>query len=467
MHKQSKKTSTYRITRIVLLVLGLLLSQVQAMAQGDATSLDPGDISGQIADLFSVDPLLGADEIGLTIPSKLKQTILAKARQVTPPDESAETAFVFLFADVAQSSQGTGGSDSSSGGTETGSSGARQQQQVLWYLGLLDPTQSDSAQGLQISQTPAAIVPPSVTSDGSLVAFVDAEENVICLVDMQTGEEVCDTAASGSASGSAGGSTGGESARQAAPATGAVDVALSPDGSMLAYVPLSTTEDPVDYFVIRDLATGEESPVQITDQSGQSVLQAVGSVDFSADGMLIAFDALVPAQDENGEATLQWIVLVGDFSTGELMAFGIPDIQFRYPAFSHASSSYFTFEAISGEGEEAATVVGIVDISQQEPALGGIIQSLPPALPGFSADDMSLYFIAPIQDAETGVGIVNIPVDLATLQAAGDPALVMTNAIFGDAYAAGGMAGGGGTGGGAAGEDDSGGADGGSGTSPF
>ncbi|MEG6550177.1 hypothetical protein V6C53_08075 [Desulfocurvibacter africanus] len=449
---QSKKASTCKVTRIILLVLSLMLWQTQAMAQGDLAEVAPDQLPGQAADLFSVDPFQSAGEIEMTIPSKLKQTIAAKVRQVTPPgdgDEAVETAFVFLFPDLSQSSAGTGGSGSSSSGTGVGWSDARQQQEVLWYVGLLDPTQSDSAQGVQISQTPAAIVPPSVTSDGSMVAFVEAEANMICLIDAQAGE-VCDEATPGT-----GGGTGGQSSRQAAPATGAVDVSLSPDGSLLAYVPLSATEEPADYFVIRDLATGEESPIQITDESGQSVLQAVGAVDFSDDGMKIVFDALVPAQSESGEATLQWVVLVGDFNTGELVGFGIPDMQLVNPAFSHATSNFITFEAVTGEGEETATVLVVADISQPEAALGAIIQSLPPAWPGFGADDMSLYFIAPIQDAETGVGIVNIPVDLTTLEAAGDPVLVLPDAIFGDAYAAGVVAGGDGTGGtGSTGDDD-------------
>ncbi|MFO7595014.1 MAG: hypothetical protein R6W92_01575, partial [Desulfocurvibacter africanus] len=127
--------------------------------------------------------------------------------------------------------------------------------------------------------------------------------------------------------------------------------------------------------------------------------------------------------------------------------FGIPDMQLVNPAFSHATSDFITFEAVSGEGEETTTVLVVADISQPEAALGAIIQSLPPAWPGFGADDMSLYFIAPIQVAETGVGIVNIPVDLTTLEAAGDPVLVLPDAIFGDAYAAGGVTGGGGAGG--------------------
>ena len=425
-------TVTGGITRIMLLALGLLLWQTQAMAQ--------------------VDSFLNAEDIKASVPSTLERTLAAKARQGPPPDDDdvpVETAFVFLFADVPESSDDSDDSDSASG-SGSGGSGLRQEQEVLWYVGLIDPVLSEDGRPMQVSETPAAIVPPAVTADGSLVAFVRAEDDLICLVDMQTGEETCDddTPADNGADDDAedggtagGGSAGGGSARQAASPTGTIDVALSPDGSLLAYVPLSTGNTPTTYFVVRDIETGEEFPVEFLDDSGQPVLQDFDTVDFSESGMEFVFDAMAPFADENGETMILRAIFVWDLESGEIIGWGSDEVELRRPAFGHASDDYLVFEAVSGEEEEEMTTGLIVaDLSQDEIAFGGMIMSLPPAWPGFGADDMSLYFLAPIQDAETGVGIASIPVDLTVLEPAGDPELVMMDAIFGDAYAAGGAA---------------------------
>ncbi len=307
--------------------------------------------------------------------------------QPSPPSDFSDDAMIFLLV-------------------------TQQGQDAVWSLGRLDPARGDDPQGERISRTPAALVPPAVSNDGSLAAFVSTDHDA-CTVDMDSLEESC---------------------------LGLEDrvagIALSPDGSLLAYVPLTDDGEPADHYVLRDLATGGENPVAYVDANGNSVFLAVNSIDFAHEGLTLAFDALVPVEQEDGTVSVAWVVLVHDFEAQQAFQYFMePDTPLASPAMGNRNREYISLEALTGlDGLEAVSLVSVGDLSLLN--FAPVSQAAPLAAPGFNGDDSAVLYSAP-DPATQSPAIWRVPMDMSGLQTLGDSELVLANALYAEAYASG------------------------------
>ncbi|MEG6550176.1 M4 family metallopeptidase [Desulfocurvibacter africanus] len=348
-------------------------------------------LDARLACLASAEEIFGSDSAQVRATEAAFDAVGIVEPQPSPPSDSSDDAMVCLLL-----------------ATEQG-------QDAVWSLGRLDPARDDDPQGERISRTPAALAPPAVSNDGSLAAFVSADHDA-CTVDMDSLEENClgleDEVAS---------------------------VALSPDGSLMAYVPLTEAEELADHFVLHDVATGEEVPVLFVDEAGNSVFLVVNSVDFATDGHTLAFDVLAPIEEEDGTRTVAWVVIVANLDSMQAYALAAQDTPLASPAMGNQSLEHISLEVLTGlDGPEALSLVSAGDLSLLN--FAPVAQTAPLAVPSFNGDDSAVLYSAP--DSRTQApAIWRVPMDMANLRTLGNPEMILANALYAQAYESGSTAG--------------------------
>lgn len=351
-----------------------------------------GFLDARLACLASAEEIFGSDSAQVRATEAAFDAVGIVEPQPSPPSSSTDDAMVCLLL-----------------ATEPG-------EDSVWSLGRLDPARGDDPQGERISRTPAALTPPAVSNDGSLAAFVSADHDA-CTVDMGSLEENCLGLEGEVAS-----------------------IALSPDGSLMAYVPLTEAGELADHFVLRDLATGEEVRGFGVDETGDSLFLAVLSADFATDGRSLAFDALYPAKQQDGTTNVVCGVLLWDIGSHEAYLLAEIDTQLVSPAMGNQTLEYISLEVLAGlDGPEAESLVSVGELSLLN--FAPVAQAVPFAAPSFNGDDSAVLYSAP-DPATQAPAIWRVPMDMTSLQTLGEPEMVLANALYAEAYASGNLDGG-------------------------
>ena len=263
-------------------------------------------------------------------------------------------------------------------------------------LGRREAAQGDGEQGVQLAEDIVVRARPSVSRDGGLTVFVDAE-NDLCFI-----------------------ATDGNGQRCLESPDPVAAAAMSPDGRLLGVILLNELGNPDNTITIVNIETGEQrtfllTPVAYAGPVPDDTLPYASTINFTADGQWLIYDALNTVTVSGDEDSLiergQWSLYALDLQTGRGFPLIPPrrGIHYAFPALGQTSDDFLTFDMFdetrnqstiytaklwTGEMQEIATVKGGFGV------------------PGFTGDDSALVFSQHDPSVSTGFSLCRQPLKL-------------------------------------------------------
>jgi bacillolysin len=254
-----------------------------------------------------------------------------------------------------------------------------------WLLGRREG--NDPADGVELTDSPAAEARPAVTGDGSIGVFVSVDHD-LCLIptNASSGEQCADFPSDGILVSSAG---------------------ISPDGTRFGFVLLGANDEPEDLIYVVDLASDESAVYDLStptnDGEAQSSVRYADAMTFSADGSFLVYDALNEIRTDEAPWSA-WSIYALDVESGDVFALvpAIEGLDIGFPALGHTTDDLLTFEAYEAASDEVTVLAAELDT-------GTIVQvgadhSIPTS-PSFTGDDRAIVYAVPAANA-TGANLV-------------------------------------------------------------
>ena len=268
-------------------------------------------------------------------------------------------------------------------------------------LGRREAALDDGEQGVQLVEDIVVRARPSVSRDGSLAVFVNAE-NDLCFI-------------------AATDATDGNGQRCLESPDPVAAAAMSPDGRLFGLILLNEMGNPDNTITIINRETGEQRTFLLTPFAypgpAPDTLPYASTVNFTADGQWLIYDALsaqiVSGDEDELSQRGQWSLYTLHLQTGR----GFPLIPPRrgfhiaFPALGQTSDDFLTFDEFD-ETRNRSTVYtaklsdGIV--RNKEPIAtveGGF------GVPGFTGDDRALVYSQRHPSVSTGFSLVRQPLN--------------------------------------------------------
>ena len=265
-------------------------------------------------------------------------------------------------------------------------------------LGRREALQGDREQGVQLAEDIVVRARPSVSRDGSLAVFVNAE-NDLCFIatDATDGDEQ-------------------QCLESPDPVAAA---AMSPDGRLFGLILLNELGNPDNTITIVNRETGEQRTFLLTPSaytgSAPDTLPYASTINFTADGQWLIYDALsavtVSGDEDNLSQRGQWSLYTLHLQTGR----GFPLIPPRrgfhiaFPALGQTSDNFLTFDEFD-ETRNRSTVYtaklsdGIVRNKKMIATVEGGF-----GVPGYTGDDAALVYSQRHPSVSTGFSLVRQP----------------------------------------------------------
>ena len=306
-------------------------------------------------------------------------------------------------------------------------------------LGRREEAQGDGVQGVQLAdavlataRTPVSrndgfvVARPSVSRDGALAVFVNAD-NDICLIGTDGEGEEC---------------------------LGLPDdedlpihiysVAISPDRRWLGLVLLDElNRNPENIIRVINLET-EEAPrsyeLRAPSYGGPPLdtIRYARTMDFTLDGQSIVYDALNAASLDNNTRIERWSLYRLNLNTGKNSDLVPPTsgFQIAFPALSQTSDRFLTFDFF--DEDQRRSTVHILDLHTGKwwplrDATGDATVEDGFGVPGFTGDDSALVYSQRDPRVSTGFSLVRQPLD-DYMTPRGEPSIWLANAHFGVIY---------------------------------
>ena len=292
-------------------------------------------------------------------------------------------------------------------------------------LGRRETDLGDGEQGVQLVEDIVVRARPSVSRDGGLAVFVNAE-NDLCIIATDGNREECIEFSSAATSYDT-----------------VASVALSPDGQLLGVVFPDDLDNPADTISVINLVTGVARTFLLPafSYAGPAIdaLPYASTMNFTADGQWLIYDALstviVSGDEDNLLQRGQWSLYTLHLQTGR----GFPLIPPRrgfhiaFPALGQTSDNFLTFDEFD-ETRNRSTVYtaklsgGIVNKKMIATVEGGF------GVPGYTGDDMALVYSQRHPSVSTGFSLVRQPLEADRLTPKGSSSIWLENAEIGVIY---------------------------------
>jgi bacillolysin len=282
-----------------------------------------------------------------------------------------------------------------------------------WFLGRKEG--NDPAIGVKLSRGAMFSARPSVSGDGTLAVFVDADRDVCLIATNGSTEEICLDLPS-------------EGIRVAS-------VGMSPDASLFGFVLFGVDGDPENEIVVVDLATEQETHYTVDtptyDGTSFSTVDYADQMVFTADGSFLVYDALNEIF-ANGEAWQAWSIYAVDLATGDVYSVipPIDGLDIGFPALGHTSDGLVTFEAY--ESATGDTGIFTSNLDSGDSVLVGVTRGTL-AAPSYTGDDRAVIYAVGASNA-AGASLVRQALGSDSLTPVGTPTPWITGATFGVAY---------------------------------
>jgi bacillolysin len=272
--------------------------------------------------------------------------------------------------------------------------------------------EGDAPLGVPLTVFAVAESRPAVAGDGSVAVYVDAF-NDLCVID-----------------------TAGEFFEECLGFPGVVgSVAMTPDANRFGFVLLDELGLPADVITVIDLEPERvvEFPLRspAVDGSGLNSVLFADSMDFTADGRFIVYDAFNRI-DVGGSQVGVWSIYALDLLADATLTLvpPTPGFDIGFPALGQRSDHLITFDAFD-RLQQVDTVFAGNLITGQAVAIANVEGDF--GVPGFNGDDSAIVYSQIDGDAFIGTSLVRQAIG-ADLTPTGAPALWLEDADFGVIY---------------------------------
>ena len=262
-------------------------------------------------------------------------------------------------------------------------------------LGRREAAQGDGDQGVQLAEDVVVRARPSVSRDGNLAVFVNAENDLCFIATDGTGQQCL------------------ESPDPIAAA------AMSPDGRLLGVILLNELGNPDNKITIVNRETGEQRTFLLTPSAYTvpvpDTLPYASTINFTADGQWLIYDALSLVTVSGDEDSLiqrgQWSLYALDLQTGRGFPLIPPErgTHYAFPALGQTDDNWLTFDEFD-ETRDQSTVytaklnAGIVRGKQK---IATVQRGF--GVPGFTGNDKALVFSQYDPNVSTGFSLCEQP----------------------------------------------------------
>lgn len=281
-------------------------------------------------------------------------------------------------------------------------------------LNRLDPALEDPDTGVIHSSFSLDAKRPSVSRDGSLIAFINSNHELCLINSVNNLDESCleQTATFNS-------------------------VAISPDGNKFALVLLDAAGNPEDQILIIDTSpNGQTQRINLvaaaTDNASTISLSHADAMDFSNDGNILIYDALNELTAADGSRISAWSIYALNL-VNETTITVIPPVSgfnFGFPSLSQTTDNYLAFDAFNQNTEtNTVTIASLIT---------GELRSIDTAsnlgIPSFTGDDSAIVFSRPDAATTTGSSLFKQPLAADHITPSGASELWLKNAEYGVIY---------------------------------
>ena len=244
-------------------------------------------------------------------------------------------------------------------------------------LGRREAAQGDGEQGVQLAEDIVVRARPSVSRDGNLAVFVNTE-NDLCLIETDKIEQ--------------------EQCLESPDPIAAA--ALSPNGRLLGVIPLNDLGNPANTITILNLETEEQrafllTPFEYTVPVPDDILPYASTVNFTADGQWLIYDALNAVTISGDEDALfersQWSLYALDLHTGRGFPLIPPErgVHYAFPALGQTNDNWLTFDRFDTTRNESTVYTAKLWTGEME-EIATVQRGF--GVPGFTGDDSALVF---------------------------------------------------------------------------
>jgi bacillolysin len=290
-----------------------------------------------------------------------------------------------------------------------------------YFLGRREEALGDPPEGVKLIDRAVAATRAAVAGDGSFAVFVDADRDV-CFVN--TDGTPFDPE--------------GDTVEQCLGFPGFVStVAVAPDGGRFGFVLLDTDGNPDNRISVIDPGPPGgtrtftlRAPVfdgTVTD----SVLNA-GTMDFTADGGFLVYEALNRIRLVDGSRVDAWSIYALDLGSETTLALvpPVPGLDIANPALSQTSDNFLVFDVYDAErGDSTMLATDLTAGTAGE--IGTVSGGL--GVPGYSGDDGAIIY-SQSSDTPTAFSLVRQRLSGDRLTPQGAPQPWLANADFGVIY---------------------------------
>ena len=299
-------------------------------------------------------------------------------------------------------------------------------------LGRREEAQGDGVQGVQLAdavlataRTPVSrnggfvVARPSVSRDGALAVFVNADNDVCSIQTNGEGEECL-----------------GFPERDQP--IHIYSVAISPDGRWLGLVLLDElNRNPENIIRVISLET-EEAPrfyelrAPSPDGPPLDTILYARTMDFTLDGQWIIYDALNAASLDYNTRIERWSLYALNLNTSRNLELISPEpgFQIAFPALSLTSDNFLTFDVFNEYQNQSAVYIANLHTGELSP-IATVEDGF--GVPGFTGDDSALVYSQRDPRVSTGFSLVRQPLD-DYMTPRGEPSIWLANAHFGVIY---------------------------------
>ena len=280
-------------------------------------------------------------------------------------------------------------------------------------LGRREDAYGDEAHGVQLARAVVAAARPSVSRNGELAVFVNAQ-NDVCLVSTDSSGESC------------------------LGSPGLVhSVAMSPDSQLFGFVLLDAQGNSDNRISVIDLGAAEPKTFTLRapayDGPGTNTILQADAMDFTLDGQWLVYDALNAVAFSDGSRLRQWSLYALNLKTGTNLAL-IPPIRglnIGFPALSQNSDNFLTFDVFD-EARNQSTVYA-ADLNTGETApIATVAGDF--SVPGYIGDDSALVFTQRDPSVSSGFSLFRQPLAADHITPQGIPSIWLRDADFGVIY---------------------------------
>ena len=280
-------------------------------------------------------------------------------------------------------------------------------------LGRREDAHGDPAHGSQLANAIVAAARPSVSRNGELAVFVNAQ-NDVCLVSTDSSGESC------------------------LGSPGLVhSVSMSPDSQLFGFVLLDAQGNPDNRISVIDLGADEPKTFTLRapayDGPGTNTILQADAMDFTLDGQWLVYDALNAVAFSDGSRLRQWSLYALNLETGTNLAL-IPPIRgldIGFPALSQNSDNFLTFDVFDEARNQSTVYAADLNTGETTP-IATVAGDF--SVPGYIGDDSALVFTQRDPSVSSGFSLFRQPLAADHITPQGIPSIWLRDADFGVVY---------------------------------